>query len=81
MLFTVLVAAMTDSVALESRADEEVFGYVKGADPLPKGELEVVQRVTVRSDKGVDHYCAWEKSSSQDRLQLLRKACRHTMTG
>jgi hypothetical protein len=56
MLFTVLVAAMTGSVALERRADEEVFGYVKGgAEPLPKGALEVVQRVTVRSDKGIDH--------------------------
>lgn len=81
MLFTVFVAAMTGSVALERRADEEGFGYVKGAEPLPKGALEVVQRVTVRSDKGIDHYRAWERSSSQDRLQLLRKACRHTMTG
>lgn len=62
MLFTVLVAAMTGSVALERRADEEVFGYVKGAEPLLKGTLEVVQRVTARSDKGIEHYCAWEKS-------------------
>jgi hypothetical protein len=55
-----LIAVVAGSVASESRADEEIFGYVKGAEPLPKGALELVQWVTVRSDKGIGHYRAYD---------------------
>jgi hypothetical protein len=60
ILSKMLMVGMIGFVPLESRADEEVLGYVKGAEPLPKGALEVVQWVTVRSDKGVGHYRAWD---------------------
>jgi hypothetical protein len=39
-------------------ADEGLFGYVKGAEPLPKGSMDVEQWFTVRSDKGQGHYDA-----------------------
>lgn len=60
VLFAVLGIAMMGSMVLESRADEEIFGYVKGAEPLPKGALELVQWVTLRSDKGIGHYRAYD---------------------
>jgi hypothetical protein len=39
-----------------SHADENLFGYVKGAEPLPKGAQELYQWVTYRADKGAGHY-------------------------
>jgi hypothetical protein len=41
-------------------ADEDVFGYVKGAEPLPKGAFEFTQWVTQRRDKGIGHYTAYD---------------------
>ena len=37
-------------------ADENLFGYVKGAEPLPKGSWEIYQSFTSRKDKGVGTY-------------------------
>lgn len=56
--FAVLLAGLFSMQ--KARADEELFGYVKGAEPLPKGALEVVQWITTRSDKGEGHYRAWD---------------------
>ena len=43
-------------------ADENLFGYVKGAETLPKGASEIYQWVTYRADKGAGTYRAvdWE---------------------
>jgi len=41
-----------------SQADEQVFGYVKGAEPLPKGANEFYAIATQRSGKGSGHYRA-----------------------
>ena len=41
-------------------ADENLFGYIKGAETLPKGAFEVYQFATQRSDKGVGSYTAWD---------------------
>lgn len=46
------------AVATSAHADENLFGYVKGSETLPKGTLEVIQVVTQRSDKGTGHYRA-----------------------
>ena len=35
-----------------AHADENLFGYVKGSETLPKGAWELYQFFTVRSDKG-----------------------------
>jgi hypothetical protein len=39
-----------------AHADENLFGYVKGSEVLPKGALEAYQWFTQRSDKGSGHY-------------------------
>jgi hypothetical protein len=44
--------------ALPAHADENLFGYVKGAETLPKGAQELYQWATVRSNKGSGHYRA-----------------------
>lgn len=41
-----------------AHADENLFGYVKGAEPLPKGAREFYINVTSRDDKGQGHYAA-----------------------
>jgi len=58
-----LVAVTAGSIPSESRADEEVFGYVKGAEPLPKGALELSERLTSRSDKGTGDYQAFDSKT------------------
>ena len=42
-----------------SVADENLFGYVKGSEVLPKGATELYQIVTQRSDKGIGKYTAY----------------------
>lgn len=41
-------------------SDENLFGYVKGAETLPEGALEGYTIVTNRSDKSVGQYDAWD---------------------
>ncbi|HAN57125.1 MAG TPA: hypothetical protein DCQ77_13480 [Betaproteobacteria bacterium] len=44
-------------------ADESLFGYLKGAETLPKGAIEVVQSVTRRWDKGAGDYTAYDSKT------------------
>jgi len=44
--------------AYPAGADENLFGYVKGAEPLPKGARELYLNSTLRTDKGQGHYSA-----------------------
>ncbi len=44
-------------------ADENLFGYVKGAETLPKGTLEFDQTFTHREDKGTGDYSAWDSKT------------------
>ena len=48
-------------------ADENLFGYVKGAETLPKGGQELYQWVTNRSDKGAGHYSAFDYKTEYER--------------
>jgi hypothetical protein len=45
-------------LSLPVQADENLFGYVRGAEVLPKGSSEVYQWVTQRSNKGSGTYRA-----------------------
>jgi hypothetical protein len=56
-----LAAALV--LALPAHADENLFGYVKGAETLPKGATELYQFFTVRKDKGVGRYRALDSST------------------
>lgn len=44
-------------------ADENLFGYLKGAETLPKGSSEVYQFLTLRTDKGQGHYRALDSKT------------------
>lgn len=47
-----LVLATAMGLCLSAHADENLFGYVKGAETLPEGAAELYQWVTVRDNKG-----------------------------
>jgi len=48
------------ALASTAFADENLFGYLKGAETLPQGAVEVYQFATQRSDKGIGEYTAWD---------------------
>jgi hypothetical protein len=55
------------ALAGQAQADENLFGYVKGAETLPKGGRELYQWATVRADKGAGDYTAidWKTEFEQ----------------
>lgn len=53
-----LTAIAACALAPAALADENLFGYVKGAETLPKGALEIYQWVTVRGGKSYGDYTA-----------------------
>lgn len=55
-LFATLLGSL---FVLSAHADENLFGYIKGAEVLPDGALEFYQVVTQRADKGVGEYTAY----------------------
>jgi len=50
-------------MALPALADENLFGYVKGAEVLPEGTYEFYQIVTQREGKGTGHYNAFNTTT------------------
>lgn len=54
----ILAFALLCLVPTLSQADENLFGYVKGAETLPQGSWELYQVFTHRSDKGKGEYRA-----------------------
>jgi hypothetical protein len=48
---------------VSAQADEALFGYLKGAETLPKGATEVVQHLTRRWDKGMGSYTAYDSKT------------------
>lgn len=49
--------------ATGAQADEALFGYLRGAETLPKGANEVVQHLTRRWDKGSGDYTAYDSKT------------------
>ncbi len=62
-----LIAAMLGSpllaTSIAANADENLFGYIKGAETMPAGAWEFDQQLTYRGDKGVGTYHAWDSKS------------------
>lgn len=58
MNYKTLAGAVALCLSLPAAADENLFGYLKGAETLPKGAGELYQFATLRTDKGVGHYRA-----------------------
>lgn len=60
----VLMALMSMGVyAGTANADENLFGYIKGAETMPQGTFELDQQITYRGDKGVGTYHAWDSKT------------------
>ena len=51
------------TACLAAHADENLFGYVRGAETLPKGATEAYQWFTQRSDKGAGRYRALDSKT------------------
>ena len=51
-----LLTVFSTTAATTAVAGEDLFGYVKGAEALPKEAIELYQKVTVRDDKGQGSY-------------------------
>lgn len=64
LLLVCLVVAVNSSPA---PADENLFGYLYGAEVLPAHQNEVYQWLTVRRGKGIGHYVAWDASLEYER--------------
>lgn len=55
-----LAALLFFSFAQPATADENLFGYLSGAEPTPKGHKELYTWLTKRSDKGAGSYSAYD---------------------
>ncbi|MEO7099407.1 MAG: DUF6662 family protein [Luteolibacter sp.] len=49
--FVLASFAMTSLLSLEARADENLFGWAKGSETLPKGHVDLYQFTTLRTGK------------------------------
>lgn len=58
-----ITLAMASLFSSNGFADENLFGYVKGSEVLPKGAMEFYQIITERSDKGTGHYVAYNTTT------------------
>ena len=54
------LAGLGLALPAEAEADENLFGYVKGAETLPQGASEAYLWLTRRWDKGEGHYGAYD---------------------
>jgi len=70
-----MLGALALALSVSAHADENLFGYVRGAETLPKGAAEFYQWVTQRSNKGEGTYRAIDTKSEieygvTDRFQV-----------
>jgi hypothetical protein len=73
--YSISLAVAVTAVSLPAWADENLFGYVRGAETLPKGAAEAYQWFTQRSDKGAGKYRALDSKTEfeygvTDRFQV-----------
>lgn len=61
--YVVVVLLGLGSYANIASADENLFGYIKGAETMPKGTYELDEQLTYRADKGVGSYHAWDNKT------------------
>jgi hypothetical protein len=70
-----VLAAVTIALPVPAIADEGLYGYVRGAEVLPKGAWDLEQWFTSRFDKGIGTYQALDTKTEvdyglTDRLQV-----------
>ncbi|MBW8781934.1 MAG: hypothetical protein JF599_08610 [Verrucomicrobia bacterium] len=54
------IFALLLTVVSSARADENLFGYVSGAETLPKGHYDLYQTTTARAGKDAGYYRGWD---------------------
>jgi hypothetical protein len=55
--------AVLGGAIVSTRADEHLFGYVRGAETLPKGHADLYQFVTLRTGKDRGSYYGWDSDT------------------
>lgn len=55
-----LALALVASVNPTAHADENLFGFIRGAETLPKGHFDFYQTVTLRTGKEAGVYRGWD---------------------
>ncbi len=80
--------ASTALLSVESRADENLFGWTKGSETLPKGHVDLYQFTTLRTGKadGDGSYNAYDFETEieygyTDELQLALSVAQNYFTG
>ena len=64
--FGLLAGLCLTGAELPANADENLFGYVSGAETLPEGAKEAYLWVTHRTDKGVGKYSAYDVTAEYE---------------
>ena len=59
-LYGLISAATLGAMVSTGVADEHLFGYVRGAETLPKGHADVYQFTTWRTGKSSGTYNGWD---------------------
>ncbi|MEO5913845.1 MAG: DUF6662 family protein [Luteolibacter sp.] len=80
--------ALTPLLSLESRADENLFGWAKGTETLPKGHIDLYQFTTMRTGKANEDgsYNAYDFETEveygySDELQLALSVAQNYFSG
>ena len=55
-----LLTLLSLGLSMNAQADENLFGYVSGAEVIPEGGWELYHFSTLREDKGAGKYSAWD---------------------
>lgn len=63
LLAATLLSSPILAASVTAHADENLFGYAKGAETMPAGAYEFDQQITWRGNKGVGTYNAWDSKS------------------
>ena len=59
-LLTIIAALGTLCATPATQADENLFGYVTGAETLPQGHYDLYQTTTARGGKDSGYYRGWD---------------------
>ncbi|HEY0721827.1 MAG TPA: DUF6662 family protein [Gammaproteobacteria bacterium] len=62
----VALVPLLAGIAGVAHADENLFGYLKGAEPMPQGGRSAYLHMTRRSDKGAGHYEALDAAAEYE---------------
>ena len=60
MVNLLLASILALSVSGKAHSDENLFGYVRGVEVIPKGGWELYNTTTMRSDKDAGSYTAFD---------------------